>query len=429
MLIITYYWPPSGGSGVQRWLKMSKYLSEFGWEPIIYTAEEGEAPALDNSLLSDVKENQVVLKKKIWEPYKLYKKFTGKKKDERMGAGFLQEKNKKPGLTENIAVWIRGNFFIPDARKFWIKPSIGFLQRYLKENPVDAIISTGPPHSTHLIAMGVSRKLGIPWVADFRDPWTEIDFYHQLKLSTRADKKHKKLEREVLERASLTVTVSNQWSQDLVRLGAPRVEVVTNGFDPEDFPKKEQELTPEFTITHIGSMNKDRNPPVLWQAISELCEEYVEFKKDLKLQFIGKTDFSVFNSIEAIGLLDKVRNVDYMAHHEVISEMSKSQLLLLPINNTPNVSGIIPGKLFEYLAVKRPILAIGPSNAASGEIIIECKAGSITDFDEKEDLKKNIMAFYNLYKEGNLKVESESIEPYSRKNLAKKYAGLLDQLN
>lgn len=429
VLIITYYWPPSGGSGVQRWLKMSKYLSDFGWEPIIYTAEEGESPAIDESLFSDVRNNQIVLKKKIWEPYKLYKKFTGKKKDERMGAGFLQEKNRKSGITEKIAVWIRGNFFIPDARKFWIKPSVKYLSSYLKENKVDAIISTGPPHSTHLIAMGVSKKLKLPWIADFRDPWTEIDFYNQLKLSNKADKKHKRLERKVLETANLTVTVSKQWAQDLKRLGAPRVEVVTNGFDPDDFPEKSHVLTKEFSITHIGSMNKDRNPSVLWEAISELCQELDGFKQNLKLQFIGKTDYSVFESIEGIGLMSHVRNVDYMNHHDVIEEMAQSQLLLLPINNTPNVSGIIPGKLFEYLAVKRPILAIGPSSAASGEIIIECNAGSITDFNQKEELKANIRSFYDSYLAGTLNVNSESIEPYSRKKLAEKYAELLDHLN
>ncbi|MBE9481851.1 MAG: glycosyl transferase family 1, partial [Bacteroidetes bacterium] len=171
VLIITYYWPPSGGAGVQRWLKFVKYLREFGWEPIVYTPENPEAPDIDNSLEKDIPDNLTVIKRKIWEPYTAYKKFIGQEKEQKINAGFLSE-NKKPKLSENISVWIRGNFFIPDARKFWIKPSVKFLTNYLKNNPVDAMISSGPPHSMHMIALGLKQRLGIPWLADFRDPWT-----------------------------------------------------------------------------------------------------------------------------------------------------------------------------------------------------------------------------------------------------------------
>ena len=188
VLIISYYWPPSGGAGVQRWLKFSKYLRDFGWEPVIYTPENPESPDVDKSLLKDIPPGIEVIKKQIWEPYDAYKRFIGQKKDEKIQAGFLSEKKRNP-LFENISVWIRGNFFIPDARRFWIKPSIRFLIKYLAAHPVNAIVSTGPPHSMHLIALGLKKKLNIPWLADFRDPWTTIDFYHQLHLTRQADKK------------------------------------------------------------------------------------------------------------------------------------------------------------------------------------------------------------------------------------------------
>ncbi len=265
VLIITYYWPPSGGAGVQRWLKFSKYLHEYGWEPIIYTPENPEAPSQDFTLLKEIPKGITIIKTPIWEPYEFYKKLVGMKKGEKVNAGFLNEK-KKPALAEGFSTWIRGNFFIPDARKFWIKPSVKYLNNYLKQNPVDAIISTGPPHSMHLIALGVKKKLNIPWLADFRDPWTDIDFYHHLRLTKWADKKHKRLELSVLKNADIVTTVSNNWGKDLEKIYSRKVDIVTNGFDPEDFAAANQTLDTMFTLTHIGSLNKDRNPGEIGRA-------------------------------------------------------------------------------------------------------------------------------------------------------------------
>ena len=218
VLIITYYWPPSGGPGVQRWLKFAKYLPEFGYEPIIYTPQNPEAPAIDESLLKDIPEGIEVLKQPIWEPYNWYRQFLGQK-DKKIGSGFVSEK-KEPGILHKISVWVRGNFFIPDARRFWIKPSVKYLTKYLKENSVDAVISTGPPHSMHLIGLGLKKQLDINWIADFRDPWTNIDFYQELMLSSWADKKHHDLEKEVLTRADKVVTIGYTMSQEMKYLGA-----------------------------------------------------------------------------------------------------------------------------------------------------------------------------------------------------------------
>ena len=198
VLIITYYWPPSGGSGVQRWLKMSKYLPDYDWQPVIYTTENAEYPIIDPSLEKDVPTDMEVIRRPIHEPYNFYKKFLGIKKEETVKMGFIHEKEKKKGWKVNFSLWIRGNLFIPDARCGWVKPSVKYLKEYLKEHPVDAIISTGPPHSMHLIAMKLKEELGIPWIADFRDPWTEIDYYNDLHLTRCADRKHHRLEREVL---------------------------------------------------------------------------------------------------------------------------------------------------------------------------------------------------------------------------------------
>ena len=261
VLIITYYWPPSGGGGVQRWLKFVKYLPEFGWQPVVYTPENPESPAEDHSLLNDIPEQAVIVKKTIWEPYRVYKKFTGKGSDAKINTGFLTEE-KSNSLLEKISVFIRGNLFIPDARKFWINPSIRFLKKYLKDHPVDVIISTGPPHSMHLIALGLKKYFPIPWIADFRDPWTHIDFYDQLMLTRSSDRKHKKLEKTVLSKAEKVIAVGKQLGEELVSLGATDLTVLRNGHDIEEH--ENSVMDKKFSILHAGSMNNDRNHPVFW---------------------------------------------------------------------------------------------------------------------------------------------------------------------
>lgn len=429
VLVITYYWPPSGGSGVQRWLKTVKYLRTFGWEPIVYTAEGGEAPAIDNSLQKDVPEGVEVIRYPIWEPYSLYKKIIGQKKEQRINTGFLSE-TAKPKFTEKLSVWIRGNFFIPDARCFWIKPSIKFLVEYLQKNPVDAIVSTGPPHSMHLIAQGLKEKLNIPWLADFRDPWTDIDFYSQLMLTSRADAKHKRLEKGVLTSADEVVAVSWHWAEDCKKIANRPVQVITNGFDQDDFSSEPVDLYKGFLFHHIGAMNKDRNPHNFWKALRELCTSVPGFREDLKIKLTGKNDITVVQSIRDNGLEFCTERIDYLPHQEVVQSLRRSPVLLLPLNDTPNTLGIIPGKLFEYLAARRPVFAIGSLQGDTARIINEVKAGSIVGFNDYESTKKLILKFYENYRNGQLKLESETmIDKYSRKNCTAQMADLLNKIS
>ena len=429
VLIITYYWPPSGGAGVQRWLKFVKYLRDFGWEPVVYTPENPEAPAIDQSLTKDIPEGIAILKTKILEPYAAYKKFVGRKKDDTIKSGFLSE-NKPPSLTEKISVWIRGNLFIPDARKFWIKPSIRYLSKYLRENPVDAMVSTGPPHSMHLIALGIKKKLNIPWLADFRDPWTNIDFFDKLMLTRSAERKHRKLEERVLINADLRVTVSWNWAEDFKEMVDKNMGVVTNGFDPDDFKNIEFKPGDKFDIVHIGSMNKDRNPTVFWEALSELMKEDEPFSKDLKLTFVGQTDFSVFEALDKYGLSGYAEKISYKPHDELMASAGNASVLLLPLNNTPNVNGIIPGKIFEYLALKRPIFCIGPGDGDSARIINQCNAGVVIGFDGKQKMKSGILKFYADFKLDKRITpgDDEARNTYSRKKLTGEIAGLLDKM-
>lgn len=428
VLIITYYWPPSGGAGVQRWLKFSKYLLEYGWEPVIYTPENPEAPAIDNSLESDVPEKITVIRIPIFEPYSAYKKFVGMKPGEKVNAGFLQEKE-KPGLTEGIAVWLRGNFFIPDARKFWIKPSVKFLKKYLTEHPVDAIISTGPPHSMHLIALPLHKKLNIPWLADFRDPWTGIDFYHQLKLTSIANRIHHSLERKVLSTATVVSVISQDMMNEFNGIVKRDYKLVTNGFDEEDIsPLPQNQLDAQFTLSHIGSLNAARNPVKLWKVLSEMAMQNPLFAKLLQVKLVGKVDITVLKSIEENGLSGYLKRIEYMPHRDVMQEITKSQVLLLLINNTPNAKGILTGKIFEYLGSGRPILSIGPEDGDAARILKDSQAGHTADYDNEEAMKRILNDYFIKFSEQRLESNTENRQKYSRKILTGTMAEILNKM-
>ena len=428
VLIITYYWPPSGGSGVQRWLKMSKYLPEYGWQPVIYTTENAEYPIIDHTLEKDVCPEAEVIRRPIVEPYNFYKKFLGINKQEKVKVGFASE-SKKSGWKEKLSVWIRGNCFIPDARCWWVNPSVRYLKNYLKEHPVDAIISTGPPHSMHLIAMKLKKATGLTWIADFRDPWTEIDFYDELHLTRWADRKQHQLEHQVLVQADKVVTVGWDWARGLGRLGNRNVRVIQNGYDWDCDPNEERApLSDEFTLTHLGVVAPSRNAPVLWQALKELKNEVDGFGKALKIKFVGQVDQSVIENLTSCGLMENTELITQVPHDEVKRLQEASQVLLLLVNNTPNAKGILTGKLYEYLASRRPILSIGPENGDAARLIQETHAGVTVGFEDKDKMKEVINKLYQSYlEEGLPNNPDDGLERYSRRTLAGKYATLLDK--
>ena len=427
VVIITYYWPPMGGGGVQRWLKTTKYLREYGWEPIIFTTENGEASVVDEGALKQIPKGVETIKVPIWEPFGLYKKITGKKKGEKLSPGTVTEK--EASFTQKLSVWVRGNLFIPDARMFWIKPASKALNDYLKSNHVDAIVSTGPPHTTHMIALNVIKKHKIPWLADFRDPWTNIDFYDKLRLSNWADKKHKRLERLVLDKANQVVTVTWSWAEDFRRISDRMPMVITNGFDPEDFTKAGTlSLDKKFTITHAGSLNDDRNPHALWEALDILVQEIDGFRKDLEIKFIGQVAPVAITELTQFGLKENLNLIENLPHKKVVTEIMKSQLLLLPLNDTPNIDGVVPGKLYEYIGANRPILCIGKPDGDAAKIIKETNAGSVSDFTDVTTLIDHIKSYYQGYKESNLSVHSKDYEKYSRKLLAGQIAEELNKI-
>lgn len=351
------------------------------------------------------------------------------KPGEKVNAGFLQEKE-KPGIAEGFAVWMRGNFFIPDARRYWIKPSVKFLTKFLEDHPVDAIVSTGPPHSMHLIALKLHKKLNIPWLADFRDPWTGIDFYHQLKLTSLADRLHHKLEKKVLASASAITVVSKDMAYEFNEIVTRDYKLVTNGYDEEDIsPLPQNQLDTKFTISHIGSINASRNPIKLWKVLSEMVNQNSSFADELQIKLVGKVDIGVLKCINENGLGKHLQKIDYMPHQDVMQEIRKSQVLLLLINNTPNAKGILTGKIFEYLGSGRPILNIGPENGEASTVVKECEAGKTAGYDNDAGMLSILTDFYIRYTEQRLESSKGNRLKYSRKELTGNIAEILDKIS
>ena len=420
VLIITYYWPPSGGSGVQRWLKFSKYLPQNGWKPIIYTPISPSFDIEDKDLLNDIQNDVEVWKTSIWEPYSLRDKLFGR--SENSNAGIIQDKS---SLKNKIFNWIRGNLFIPDPKIYWVKPSIKYLSKKLKEEKVTHIVSTGPPHSMHLIALGLKKKNPkLKWIADFRDPWSELDLLDEFNLSRRSRIKYQKLEREVLDNSDVCLTVSETWVDSFKRLGSKNVKLITNGFDEDDFNvlKKESDT---FVIGHFGLLNHLRNPKNLWKTLNEICDENPEFNEKLEIRISGNVDTEVLQSItQYFHLKGKLRVLGYLSHKEVLNEYNNSSILLLLLFNSESGKGNYPGKIFEYFASQRYILAFGPNNSDTQNLMKKIHIGHYFTYENK-NLKEKILDLFNESSKVNT---SDYIHEFTRKNLTKKLSDLLNEI-
>ena len=427
VLIIAYYWPPSAGSGVQRWLKFVKYLRDYGWEPIMYTPLNPDFDLKDTELVKEIPEGITILKQPILEPFQFYNKLVGKKSENQVNP--IMKGEGKPDWKGRLALWIRANIFIPDSRMFWISPSVKFLNKWLRNNQVDAIVTTGPPHSMHLIGLGVKKKYNLPWLADFRDPWTKIDFFHELNLEPWAKRKHFRLEKEVLDAANHIVVVGSNMKAEYEAETKTPVSVITNGFDPADIDLSEEvRLDSKFSIVHIGMLGKARSHTIFWQGLYELRNENEEFATLLEVHIYGISDPVVMEQIKNFEDTSWIKFMPYLPHHEVIQVQRKAQVLLLSVNNVPSAKGIITGKIFEYLAIARPVLCIGPLDGDAAAIIKKANAGPVVDFEDMEGFKKAVMALYSNFREGKNFVSASGIEQYSRKVLCGDVADILNAI-
>lgn len=421
LLIITYYWPPAGGPGVQRWLKFVKYLPDFGIQPIVYVPENPTYPIVDEGLLDEVSDKAIIIKNKIFEPYQIARIFS-EKQTQKISSGIIPA-IKKQSFLDRLLLWIRGNLFIPDARFLWVKPSVKFLKKYIQDNEIDTIVTSGPPHSLHLIGLQLKKELNVNWFADFRDPWTTIGYHKALKLSSYAEKKHKDLEKQVLNAADTILVTSKTTKVEFEAITFKPIEVITNGYDIEKVTN--EPLDEKFTLAHIGSFLSDRNPKILWQVLQELITENESFAQHFQLKLIGKVSQEILDSIAAHQLEKHINNLGYISHIDAIQHQRKSQVLLLIEIDSPETKSIIPGKVFEYMVAERPIIAIGPKDSDFAEIITSTNTGVFFTYDENESLKKIITSYFDLYLQKNLKVFPLGLQQYSRKSLTEHLAKLI----
>ena len=433
VLIISYYWPPTGGSGVQRWVKFAKYLPAEGWQPVIYTPENPEQLAVDASLEAEVPTEAEVIRRRIMEPYEMYKKLLRKSGHSKEAVEVNPVNAQNKSFMQKFAMWIRGNFFRPDPRCLWIRPSVKFLKKYLKEHPVDLIVSTGPPQSMHLIGRKLAAETGLPWIADFRDPWTKIFYFKHLSMTRATEKWHHRMEKKVLDDATAVVAVSPLVQQDFQAMTQTPVELITNGFDECDFAAEKcieaaGGAGREFVITHTGLFAADGNPTVLWDVLAEKCNKDSQFKKLLKIRLIGKTDEQILKAIKDAGLDQNLEDMGYQPHAVAVEQQRKASLLILPLRKEPEYKAVLPGKLFEYLASWRPVLGIGQTDGAMSMILNNTKTGMVLDWEDRTSIGKFIDICWEKHLAGTLMVEDADISQFTRRNLTRRMAQLFDKL-
>ena len=440
---------------MQRWVKFAKYLPALGWEPVIYTPENPEMTAVDRTLEAEISPDLEVIKRPISEPYNLYRKLMGKGAETSLQK--LTEKaygskdevtpisSGKKSWKQRLSLWIRANVFVPDPRVTWVEPSVKFLKKYLKEHPVDAIVTTGPPQSMHLIGQKLHRMLGTPWIPDFRDPWTRMYYLKHLPLTKASWDKLRAMEQGVLDDCTAVLTCTPMVQEDYAARTKTPVEMITNGFDETDFstpPAAPLEMTTEsgqncsdgrsrtsFVVTHTGLLAADGNPENLWKALQNIAETNPEFKAQLKLRLIGRVDKAVLDSIDQAGLTPNTELPGYLDHAATVREQQWADMLILPLRNDPDYAIILPGKLFEYLASRRPILGIGQPDGAMARILNDTKSGITAAFDDIGTVQEFIHDAWAQHKAGGIPPTGGDIDRYSRQSTAKQLAQLLDKIS
>lgn len=421
VLIITYYWPPSGGSGVQRWLKFVKYLPQFGWEPVVFTPENPSFAIRDESLLKDVPIEAEVIRFPIWEPYDVFHKIAKFFGAGKSISGAVQVSTGR-SFFQSISTWIRGNIFIPDPRRFWVKPSVEFLADFIRENKIKTVITTGPPHSVHLIGLRLKKKLpGIKWIADFRDPWSQWGLLDSLKVGSLARSIHRHLEAKVFSQADVLVTITPFYVWQFKTLAQRKVTLLTNGYDEDDFKDVVIRSTDKFLIRHVGIVNEKCNPRPFMQAIRELIQENKDVESKLRIEFIGEVHPLFMNEMAVDPVLkDKVIFLGNVPHKELLGMYGESSLLLLILTGYKDAEGFLPGKLFEYMATGLPILGVGPVGGDAAHVLSETGAGVMIDSGRQSAIKEFVKTMLEQWLTGKSSIRPGlNTRRYSRKEVTR----------
>ncbi len=428
VLFVTYYFPPSGGPGVQRSLKFVKYLPKHGWKATVLTVapEFAAYPNIDPGLNSEIPDDASVLRTKARDPYAAYARMMGVQKEDAVGVGFLSRQ--KTGLRERLARWIRANLFLPDARIGWVGYAIREAKHEVERQSFDAIYSSGPPHSTHLIARELHRTTGLPWILDLRDAWPPDSFAHLLPMSGLARRLDARKRTASFDAADLLVAVSESLCRDVSTLTTTPVEIIPNGFDMDDFASVEPIQNEAFTIVYVGNISAEQNPTALWHAIKQ--RKMAGTGSEMRVRFVGNVAREVLGAVEQAGLRRHVDFIPYVQHHEAIRHMCGADLLLLSINRVPNATGIVTGKLYEYLASGRPILCFSPTEGDATRIVDATGSGKSFRYEDADGVARMLARHHEAWKNGHpiQGSDPERSAPYSRELQTKRLADLLNSL-
>lgn len=425
VLIIIYYWPPTGGSGVQRWLKFTKHLRTYGWEPVIYTPENPYINEQDETLVNDIPEGIEVIKQPVFEIARYFGM-----PDKCVNSIAAAKQSLLSKIKRQVGNYVRGNYFIPDARISWVRPSVNYLLQYLKAHKIDAVVSSGPPHSLHLIAQNVTAKLGIPWLADFRDPWFEILNFHNFSISPSAYHKYEGLYKKVIQQADVNVVAQGTVQRNFQQHTSKPVTLITNGYDIDDMrPNSTVQLDQtKFNLVFVGIFYAKRNSEAFWQALRELMDENREFADKCRLIFVGKGQNDVMRDLVKYNMIEHCQFTGYVNHSTAVAYQMHASGLLLFTGIEANFRHDIPGKLFEYLAARRHIICIGQPGNDAAEIVLKTKSGYTVKHNDKEEIKAAILSLYEKCRCGKLIADSENYEQYERKTLTKKMANELNRI-
>jgi glycosyltransferase involved in cell wall biosynthesis len=420
VLIITYYWPPSGGSGVQRWLKFVKYLPQSGVTPFVFTPENPAFDIRDESLLKDVPPEAEIIHFPIWEPYdaffKVSKLFGGKKSTK--PTDLVTAKN--TSLFQRVSTWMRGNLLIPDPKIFWIRPSVKFLVDFIRDNKIDTIITTGPPHSIHFIGYYVKKKLKhVTWLADFRDPWSEWGFLDTLMVGSFSKSIHRRLQGKILKNADIVTSITPFYVRQFETLSNRKVHLLTNGYDEDDFRQLAVEKTEKFIIRHVGIVNEKCDPRPFMQALKEAMTEDHIFASLVQVDFVGEVHASFKSYVLADEILSRVTSFSPpVPHKELIRLYNRSSLLLLVLEGYKDAAGYMPGKLFEYLATGLPVLGVGPAEGDASDLMMSAGIGKMLDGYRVSTIKTEMLAHFSEWKlAGKGVVKGNGFKKYSRRSL------------
>tara|TARA_B110000003_G_scaffold18559_2_gene18148 strand:+ start:4009 stop:5283 length:1275 start_codon:yes stop_codon:yes gene_type:complete len=420
VLIITYYWPPAGGPGVQRWLKFVQYFKQNGIQPVLYIPENPNYPIHDFSLNNKIDPDLEIIRRPIFEFSSLFKK---NKYINNIRRGYVPAP-KNQSILNKILFFFRGNLIIPDMKIFWRKTSVHFLKNFLIKNNIKTIITTGPPHSLHLIGYDLKSMLDIKWIADFRDPWVNLNYLNRFHLLPNIKKTHQKLRDNVLKKANAVVVTSDKL-KTLFDLISKNNYTITNGYD---YIYKEKQLDKFFSITHIGSIYPERNPKLLWDVLEKLCDDIKGFKDDLKLNFIGNVNNGFKKKMSLKSYSDCIIYYGYIEYGNTIDFLCKSQLLLMIESDEIGSSFAIPGKFFDYINSRRPVLALGPIDSEISKIINKTNTGHFSEYKDFDGLFNYVLSTYKNFKKETNYIVPVDIKKYSRVELTKEYAKLINTL-